>query len=308
MTERIIAVDRIENIISVFGSFDQNLRIIETELNVKVDDSFNPFDTDGFPSEVDTFNGAGSFGGSFPSGGGSGSHGGATSFGGGSFGGFDAPTPSKANFMGTSAHLSHDEGYGKLFEDRTLPSTSSLILQGRFILTAVKSGLLVINIRRAKERILFERFLEALSKETPAAQSSLFPEPVQIGVENCLLIEDNQAMLQSLGFDIRLFGSDTVVVNAVPEGYGVQHEGIPVMVDNIIDALKSNTGSLSETMTATLAEKFARVGAATDEVLTSPVQAQRLIDTLFGCANAEFTNSGRRTMTIIPMDDIEKKF
>ncbi|MBQ0044011.1 MAG: DNA mismatch repair endonuclease MutL [Bacteroidales bacterium] len=286
-------------------SFSRNFEEFHpvSEPSVKIDESFNPFDSDGFPSEVDTFSGTASYGGGF------GGRGSSSSFGTGSpDAGFDVPTPSKANFMGNSAHLSHDEGYGKLFEDRMLPSTSSLVLQGKFILTAVKSGLLVINIRRAKERILFERFLEALSKDAPASQSSLFPEPVQIGVENCLLIEDNQAMLQSLGFDIRLFGSDTVVVNAVPEGYGVQHEGIPVMVDNIIDALKSNTASLSETMTATLAEKFARVGAATDEPMTSPVQAQRLIDTLFGCANAEFTNSGRRTMTIIPMEDIEKKF
>jgi len=276
-------------------NFEEFHPVSEPKLNV--DDSFNPFDSDGFPSEVDTFH--------------------QTSFGGGSFGGgvsrdyqpADFGTPSKANFMGgTSGFVSKDEGYGKLFEDRTLPSTTSLILQGRYILTGVKSGLLVINIRRAKERILFERFLEALSKDAPAAQSSLFPEPVQVGVENRLLIEDNLPMLQSLGFDIRPFGNDTVVVNGVPEGYGSQHETIPVMVDNIIDALKSNTGSLSETMTATLAEKFARIGAATDEPMTSPIQAQRLIDTLFGCANAEFTNSGRRTMTIIPMDDIEKKF
>lgn len=246
-----------------------------SEPKVDVDDSFNPFDTDGFPSEVDTFN---------PS----------SSFGGGSF--------------KPSSYVSHDEGYGKLFEDKSMPSASAMVLQGKFVITPVKSGLLVVNIRRAKERILFERFLDALSREVPAAQNSLFPEPVQVGVENRLIFEDNLPMLQSLGFDIRPFGNDTIVVNAVPEGYGAQHDGIVAMVDNILDVLKTNTNTLAETMTATLADKFAKVGAATDEPVSSPAQAQRLIDTLFGCANAEFTNSGRRTMTIIPMADIEKKF
>jgi len=234
-----------------FGrNFDQFRDV--TEPKVEVDNSFNPFDTDGFPSELDTFNAGG--GSSAPS--------------------YSDATPSKANFGGpsygggTSAFVSRNEDYGKLFEDRTLPSTTSLVLQGKYILTSVKSGLLVINIRRAKERILFERFLEALSSDKPASQSSLFPEPVQVGVENCLLLEDNAALLQSLGFDIRQFGSDTVVVNGIPEGYSSAHESIPVMVDNIVDILKNNQSSLSETMTATLAEKFARVGAATDEPLT----------------------------------------
>jgi len=282
-----------------FGSNFEDFRPI-SEPRVNVDETFNPFESDGFPSEVDTFNSTPSFSRS-------------------SFGGqaefplgqqdFSDAMPSKANFMGgTSSYVSKDESYGKLFEDRTMPSASTMVLQGKYILTPVKSGLLVVNIRRAKERILYERFLEALSREEPAAQSSLFPEPVQVGVENRLLFEENMTMLQSLGFDIRPFGNDTIVVNAVPEGYGAQHDGIVTMVDNILDVLKSNQSSLAETMTATLADKFAKVGAATDEPMSSPAQAQRLIDTLFGCANAEYTNSGRRTMTIIPIEDIEKKF
>lgn len=218
--------------------------------------------------------------------------------------------PSEQDFFAgeTSKYVSKGEDYGRLFEDRSMPSTSALVLQGKYILTAVKSGLMVINIRRAQERILFDRFLDALSRNAHVMQTSLFPEPVRIGVGNCLLLEENRELLQSLGFDIRPFGNDTVVLNGVPEGYSCSQGGGARILDFVVDALKEGTGSISETMTATMAEKFARIGALSGETLTSPAQAQRLIDSLFACTNAEFTSSGRRIMTIVPIEEIEKKF
>lgn len=207
----------------------------------------------------------------------------------------------------SGAFVSHSEDYGRLFEDRSLPSTTSLILQGKYILTGVKSGLLVVNIARARERILYERFLDALSKERPAAQSSLFPEPVQVGVENKLLLEENKPLLCSLGFDIRPFGNDTVVVNGLPEGYPSAQGSAIEVIGNVIDILHSSGKILEQTMYSSLAEKFAKAGAYSGTA-PSPQQAQTLIDALFSCSNAEYTSSGRKTMIIIPLEDIEKKF
>lgn len=241
------------------------------EPSIGVDTDFNPFENDGYPSEPDTFSGP-------------------------------SEQPSFSGFVSKS------QDYGQLFEDRTLPSTTSLILHGKYILTGVKSGLLVVHISRARERILYERFLEALSKERPMSQNSLFPEPVQVGVENRLLIEDNAELLSSLGFDLRPFGSDTIVVNGLPEGYPAFKGGMAAVVDAVIDVLKTSKTLLSETMTSSLAEKFAKAGTAFNSPMTSPIEAQSLIDALFSCSNAEFTSSGRRTMVIVPIEDFAKKF
>ncbi len=279
--------------IPVFSSkYDEYHPVAEPEFGK--DSEFNPFDGDGFPSEPDTFNV------------GSGSQ--ASGFGGTSDGRAQWSGNGSGWTPGTSAFVAKDQNYGKLFEDRSLPSTTSLVLQGKFILTAVRSGLMVVNIRRAKERVLFERFLSALSRGEHIIQTALFPEAVEVGVEGRLLFEENAEMLRTLGFDIRPFGNDTVVVNGVPEGYSASQGSVHTIVDNLLSVLREGAGLLEETMTATMAEKFARIGASTGEPLTSPVQAQRLIDSLFACSNAEFTASGRRTMTIIPMDEIEKKF
>lgn len=209
---------------------------------------------------------------------------------------------------GMSGYVDRRDDYGKLFEEKSLPSRNVLILQGKYILTAVKSGLLAVNIRRATERILFERFLDAYSRNGHVTQTSLFPVSVQVGVENVLLLQEHSDMLSSLGFDIRPFGNDTVVVYGVPEGYSAEPGKMQAMVTDLISVLSDDRSLLPETMASSMAERFAKIGAAGRDVLSSPVEAQRLIDSLFACSNAEYTSSGHRTMALLATDEIDRKF
>ena len=61
-------------------------------------------------------------------------------------------------------------------------------------------------------------------------------------------------------------------------------------------------------MTANLASRMARLGALSADNITNPTEAQRLIDSLFECENTEYTSAGKRIMTILPMDDLDKRF
>ena len=198
--------------------------------------------------------------------------------------------------------------YGRLFEDRTMPSRQVIILQGKYILTAVKSGLLVINIRRARERILYERFLKAIQANSHVTQTALFPVSVYVGVENMPLFDEYSGLLASIGFDISPFGKDTIVVNGVPEGYSVEESKVRTVVSDILLALSDGHPDLPEMMASAMAEKFAKIGAAEGDQLTNTVEAQRLIDTLFACSNAELTSSGHRTVTMLPTEELDKKF
>lgn len=210
---------------------------------------------------------------------------------------------------GLSGYVDKRDDYGKLFEDKTLPSKAVLVVQNRYIVTSVRSGMLVINIRRARERILYERFLKALSRNAHVTQNSLFPVTVQVGVENRLLFEEHADLLSSLGFDISPFGNDTVVVNGVPEGYSVEPGSVQTMVSDMIVALTDDHNSVAGMMQSAMAERFARLGASYGgNVSVSGAEAQRLIDALFSCENAEFTSSGHRTMAIMPAEELDRKF
>ena len=225
----------------------------------------------------------------------------------------DAGTPSAApapvrEAAPYSSHVDRSQDYGRLFEEKTLPTGRILILQGKYILTPVASGVMIVHISRARERILYEQTLRTLSRQGHVTQTALFPVQVQVGAPQRLLFEENAALLGSLGFDIAPFGNDTVVVNGVPEGYSCESGKVERLVGDLVFILSEDRDALPEVMQQRLAEKFATLGASHAEPLASPTEAQRLIDTLFASGNAELTPGGRRIVSIVPIGDLDKRF
>ena len=207
-----------------------------------------------------------------------------------------------------SRFVDKSQDYGRLFEEKTLPLGRLLVLQGKYILTPAASGLMIVHIGRARERILYEQTLRALGQNVHVTQTALFPVQVQVGAQQRLLFEDNAALLAQLGFDIAAFGTDTVVVNGVPEGYSCEPGKVEQLVSDLVYILSEEREALPEMLQQRLAEKFATLGASHADPPSSPQDAQRLIDTLFACDNAELTPNGRRIISIVPLGDIDKKF
>ena len=207
---------------------------------------------------------------------------------------------------GSAVH--RDQDYGALFEDRVLPTTQVIILQEKYIVSPAKSGLMVVNIRRAWERILFEKFLACLDTDSHVSQSSLFPVQVRVGVENRLLFDEHSSLLSSLGFDISPFGTDTIVVSGVPEGYSCDAAAVEKMVSDLLLLLSEGPDSVGAAMKNSLAEKFALLGAMSAASVRNPLEAQHLLDSLFACGNPEFTSNGRRVISLLPINELDKKF
>ena len=295
--------------IPAFGrNFDEFRPVSEPQPGL--DSSYNPFDNDGFPSESSPFSNSFASGGypSVPAAEGTSYDEGAVPSG---LYGDDwdkAGRGFEASGYGYGRFVEKRDDYGKLFEDKILPGKSVLVLQGKYIITTGRSGLMAINIHRAMERILYDRFLDALSKNVHVTQTALFPVTVHVGVENMCLFEEHSQMLAGLGFDIAPFGTDTIVVNGVPEGYSVEAGKVQTMIGDLLLILADDHSALPEVMTANMASRFARLGALSSDAVTNPVEAQRLIDELFACENAEYTSTGRRVMSLIPIDEIDKKF
>ena len=268
--------------------------------------NFNPFDPDSsLPPSGSTPSGnvSGQF---FPD---SGSSSGGSS-GGGAGLGADASGASGGGQAGRyqdyPPRMGKDQSYGVLFESKCMSNT--LVLHKRFILTPVASGLMLVNCRRAFERILYERMLKALSSNNHVSQKALFPVQVQIGVQERLILEDASETLERLGFDITPFGTDSVVVNAVPEGMSCEEGKVRTMLDDIVAVLSEPGSGLQEVLNQRMAARFAALGAASFEIGSDPMAPRRLIDTLFACENAELTPGGRKIVAIVGIDEIENKF
>ena len=222
----------------------------------------------------------------------------------------DAPREPRTGFASAdySNFVDKRQDYGKLFEESTLPTHQLIVLQGKYIVTQGRSGLMTVHIRRAWERILFERFRTSLAASGHVSQAALFPVPVEVGPANVTLFEENAALLASMGFDIQPFGPGTVVVNGVPEGFSAEAGKVEVLVGDLLLILSDGHTSLQGVLENNLAEKFARAAAGGMREVTSPTEAGRLVDALMNTSNPEQTPSGKRILTFQSIVDIDKLF
>ncbi len=244
---------------------------------------YNPFENDGFQNQPDIFTG------SHPEQG----------CGAGRVNGYD-----------TASYVDRRDDYGKLFEDHFGITRSFITVQDKYIVTNSKSGLLVVNARRAMERILYDRFISGRRDEDADhfSQTLLFPVSVRIGVENVPVIEANSEVLKGFGFDIAPFGSDSVGVNAIPAGYSSEEGRVETMVGDLLLLLQDNHSIISELVRSDMAGKLAVLGASGYDGVRNADEAQRLVDALMASTNPEFTAAGRKTMVIIPADELDRKF
>ncbi len=241
------------------------------EPSLDIDPTFNPFDNDGFPSEP------------------------------------ISQSP-KLSYPNTSKYVERRDDYGKLFEDKLKPMASVLVVQSKYIFAASRSGVMLINIRRAQEKVLYERFLAAFSKNEYASQTALFPVTVEVGIEGMSLIKEYEKELAKVGFDILPFGVDTVVVNAVPIGYSAEPGKVQAMVMDLLYVLADNQESVPELMISSLSSRFAKLGSMSASEISNPAEAQALMDRLLTLPNPEFTDSGQKIISILSIDDIDKFF
>lgn len=231
-----------------------------------------------------------------------------------------ASTGSAAGFGGSAAgwkdsgnerfgqYVDRREDYGKLFEENTLPVTQTIILGGKYIVAPAKDGLMIVNVRRARERILYDRALAALTKNEHVTQANMFPVKVEVGAANRAVFDEKAELLARLGFDISPFGTDTIVVNGVPEGYSCEAGKIQTMVSDLLLILSDDSSSLPGVMEAAMAEKIALLGASSCDPLASPMEARHLLDALLSSGNPELTGNGKRIIAIMTTPQVKKLF
>lgn len=214
-----------------------------------------------------------------------------------------------SNFGGGNYTPSSYKNASGLFEPMPVRRQLWIAPQGRFILSPLEDTIMVVNVRRAYQRIIYEQTLKSLQSNEPVSASVLFPVEVTVGVAAVSLIEDSAQLLSTLGFDIRPIRQDTVVVEGLPQTCSSDTDQIIQTVFDILPLLSEGRGSqLSEVMNAAIAEKMAVALSSHCQIVKESGQAQQLIDTLFGCDNADYTPAGKRIVITLTQADLDKLF
>lgn len=180
---------------------------------------------------------------------------------------------------------------------------NTLLVQGAMLVTTVKSGLMLIHIRRAQERIWYERLLEEWNNGSTASQQLLFPMQCELAPQDAILLNEALPDLARIGFDIVPFGQNTYVVQGVPTDLPAGEERN--VIDEVIDELKheSAEGTLkrSEKLLAQMARRLSR----NKHAIQQPEGQQALIDELFACSQPEYTPDGKKVFTMVRKEALE---
>ncbi len=179
-------------------------------------------------------------------------------------------------------------------------------LKQKYLILPVKSGLMVIDQRRAQERILYERFLDVLKTEQVASQQILFPVTFEISLADTGLLREILPDLQALGFDIREFGKTSFIINGVP---GILEANAPIqIVEKLLEDFKNSPVDARGRVQEQVALSLARASAMNYGEELLPPQMDQMVDQLFACASPNYTPDGKTVVTIIPMEEVEKLF
>lgn len=175
--------------------------------------------------------------------------------------------------------------------------------KGTYIMTAVKSGLMIIDQHRADVRIRYERYLAQQNQHTSVSQRILFPETVQMPLSDVVLLEKILPELTNLGFELTDLGNNCYAIIGVPAGI----EGLnpkSLLLDMVHDVMNGDD-SVAE-IKKNLSISLARNAALPKGQLLSNAEMEELINGLFSCSNMNYTPDGEPILSILPQRDIEQ--
>ena len=181
-----------------------------------------------------------------------------------------------------------------------------LQLKQKYILSPVKSGLMVIDQKRAHERILYEKFMDVLKSESVASQQQLFPHTLELEPGDAELLKNILDDLLSLGFDIREFGKNTFIISGTP---GMLDVASPeIIVEKLLEEYKNSPVDAKTKAKEQVALSLAKASALDYGAELKQEEIDHLIDNLFACATPNYSPEGKKVLTIIALEDIEKSF
>ena len=202
--------------------------------------------------------------------------------------------------------MPHDNGQQIVYENNELTDRSPAHYQYKatYIMTAVESGLMIIEQHRADMRIKYERYLQQMCTQSAHVQQVLFPEVVHFPASSAVILDKVLPELAKMGFDLSDLGQGSYSINGVPAGMeGIDYRTL--LVNMVAEAVEKGSPSL-ETIHKSLALTMARVAAIpTGQILTN-LEMESLVNELFACSNVNYTPDGKAILCILPQSEIEQ--
>jgi len=176
----------------------------------------------------------------------------------------------------------------------------------KYIISQIPNGLMVIDQHAAHERILYERVIANFENTLPSSQQLLFPETVDLGAGDYALVKELLPDLGHLGFDMRLFGKNTVVIDGIPADVRIGNE--KKILQEVLDEFKNNEHAGVKDVRDNLAKSFACKAAIKAGDRLNVTEMIVLIEYLFLAKVPYVCPHGRPVIVRIPLEELDKRF
>jgi DNA mismatch repair protein MutL len=212
------------------------------------------------------------------------------------------PTPDAAGALPPTAYATAPASlYGSSTEGKG--PGNMMLVQGYLLATTVKSGMMLIHLRRAQERICYERLLRSWNSDSAPSQQVLFPMTCELTAQDALLLQEALPHLARIGMDISPMGKNAFAVQGIPPGLPPGDE--KQVIDEVIEQLKHESpdavSGRTDALLATMAKRMAR----NVQAMTQTDNQQTLIDELFACSQPELTPDGKKTFILLKKDELD---
>jgi DNA mismatch repair protein MutL len=187
------------------------------------------------------------------------------------------------------------ESYRKFFQ-----------IKNKYIVCPVKSGLMLIDQKRAHERVLYEKFMQCLSNEQAVSQVDMFPVTMELNPADYFILTEMEEGLEKLGFRIKHTGNNTISIIGRPSD---STSSDPVeMMEILLEDYKSTS---TDPATGAKEKVSAALAAASAIHYGKPLtqsEMEDLFDTLFACSGPNYSPGGKPVITILTTEEIDKRF
>lgn len=211
----------------------------------------------------------------------------------------------------TSANHQFDEEVitGSLFDDDSVQATNhqqSYQVQKKYIISPIKSGMIIIDQRRAHQRILYEHYVQSFTVKQNASQQLLFPLSLYYTVYEMELLRGIEQELIQMGFLFDEISNERIIISGIP--VSITESEVSIVLEDLLndlqDSVPSDVSALHDRISKSLAQSLA---VKTGTYLTDKEQ-ENIVNSLFGCANPQTSPFGKTTFITMKVEDIDKKF
>lgn len=178
--------------------------------------------------------------------------------------------------------------------------------KGRYIMTSVKSGLMIVDQYRAHTRILYEGYIEQMQKRRPSSQKPLFPDTIHFSASDKVVVEAVMPELQNIGFELTPNEEGDYTITAVPSGLdGLDYVAL---VQDLVASAREKTTSAIDDINHSIALELARNAAVTYGQVLTNAEMENIVNSLFACSNFSYTPDGKKILTMLRQTDLEQLF